>query len=272
MAVISSIDSRSIPNRNEWKCDICWEGLNQPVLENPDDSVLKKPEDIVVHRQLFFDNKSGEKHSFHRECLEKWLEKKNTCPICRTPLYHSRTLSMISSLATHLLSCSGAMFGALVLGAGLAFVPIHLPFSASLLLGFSLSSFINTAVGVSIGSAFFKFIEKCEQLELMSTKKATIAKVANIAFGVFFSAMGAPAGVVLLSTTIVTVVLASYAIKRAENQEYSCSELALRSGFVAAAIACGQCLSQGLVTNVFLRVIGGVFMPEGLYRDIFYSS
>ena len=104
----------------------------------------------------------------------------------------------------------------------------------------------------------------------MSTKKATIAKVANIAFGVFFSAMGAPAGVVLLSTTIVTVVLASYAIKRAENQEYSCSELALRSGFVAAAIACGQCLSQGLVTNVFLRVIGGVLYAGGIISGTYF--
>jgi hypothetical protein len=26
------------------------------------------------------------KHNFHEECLEKWMERNNTCPICRKDL------------------------------------------------------------------------------------------------------------------------------------------------------------------------------------------
>jgi NACalpha-BTF3-like transcription factor len=29
-------------------------------------------------------------HSYHKECLEKWLNKNNTCPICRTKIGNKR--------------------------------------------------------------------------------------------------------------------------------------------------------------------------------------
>jgi hypothetical protein len=28
-------------------------------------------------------------HEFHHDCIEKWLEKENTCPICRNLIDHS---------------------------------------------------------------------------------------------------------------------------------------------------------------------------------------
>lgn len=30
------------------------------------------------------------KHVFHKECIEKWLSTKSTCPICRKPIKKTR--------------------------------------------------------------------------------------------------------------------------------------------------------------------------------------
>ncbi len=58
-------DSMSINTEN--LCSICWSSMND-----------------------IYNTKC--KHSFHKICIDKWLENNNTCPICRTiikPIKHS---------------------------------------------------------------------------------------------------------------------------------------------------------------------------------------
>ncbi len=50
------------------KCGIC--------LENFEDA-MQDPENKIVKLRCG--------HMFHRKCVEPWLKKKQTCPLCRTP-------------------------------------------------------------------------------------------------------------------------------------------------------------------------------------------
>lgn len=46
---------------------------------------MKDSSDVVAHS-----NGDGDKHPFHKTCLEPWLKIKDTCPVCKTPILSLR--------------------------------------------------------------------------------------------------------------------------------------------------------------------------------------
>ena len=62
-------------------CPICLETLSETDPEDPSRDVQ---EDLTEEPNMAVKLKCG--HVFHRMCLQEWLQKNMTCPICRTPV------------------------------------------------------------------------------------------------------------------------------------------------------------------------------------------
>lgn len=62
-------------------CPICLEPL---AGTDPEDPSRDLQEEITEEPYMAIKLKCG--HVFHRACLQEWLQKNMTCPICRTPV------------------------------------------------------------------------------------------------------------------------------------------------------------------------------------------
>jgi hypothetical protein len=74
---------------NSWKCAICKEG-------------------IAEGRQLVSAHKPSENgtlHVFHRQCLEPWMDRRQTCPTCRAPS-NPKPLPEVWSAGTYKVKCT----------------------------------------------------------------------------------------------------------------------------------------------------------------------
>lgn len=65
-------------------CPICLEPLSGPDPEDPAEDLAEDSEDLAEEPHVAIKLKCG--HVFHRQCLQEWIQKKMTCPICRTPV------------------------------------------------------------------------------------------------------------------------------------------------------------------------------------------
>ena len=64
-------------------CLICLESFKSPPSENSNDTKIKKEKRRLIKKTEQGCSTLKCKHKFHTVCLEKWLVKKNSCPICR---------------------------------------------------------------------------------------------------------------------------------------------------------------------------------------------
>ena len=62
-------------------CPICLEPLAETDPEDPSEDLT---EELTKAPHTAIKLKCG--HVFHRACLQEWLQKNLTCPICRTPV------------------------------------------------------------------------------------------------------------------------------------------------------------------------------------------
>ena len=62
-------------------CPICLEPLAETDPEDPSEDIT---EELTKEPHTAIKLKCG--HVFHRACLQEWLQKNLTCPICRTPV------------------------------------------------------------------------------------------------------------------------------------------------------------------------------------------
>jgi hypothetical protein len=52
-------------------------------------------------------------HIFHRACIEPWLQRNNTCPICRTKIEWHRNMDAAEELMHHNIENGQAIINAL---------------------------------------------------------------------------------------------------------------------------------------------------------------
>lgn len=73
----------------KWYCGShLW--IGNRIFEYKRDYVRKKQLCSICHEDMYFDQKITQtmcSHKFHTECLDKWLEKKHNCPMCRHGLF-----------------------------------------------------------------------------------------------------------------------------------------------------------------------------------------
>lgn len=73
----------------KWYCDShLW--IGNRMFEYKHDYVRQKQLCSICHEYMNLDQKVTQtmcSHSFHTECLEKWLEQKHNCPMCRHGLF-----------------------------------------------------------------------------------------------------------------------------------------------------------------------------------------
>ena len=66
-------------------CPICLEPLAETNPEDPSEDLREDlREELTEEPHTAIKLKCG--HVFHRGCLQEWLQKNMTCPICRTPV------------------------------------------------------------------------------------------------------------------------------------------------------------------------------------------
>ncbi|MFA6118791.1 MAG: hypothetical protein WC688_02630 [Parachlamydiales bacterium] len=84
----------SIYNPNEF-CSICLEPLNKTEF-------LFWKEEVVAH-----DGDGGDKHPFHKVCLDPWVNKHRFCPMCWKPVH------IVERQLVHIVECKSLWVNAL---------------------------------------------------------------------------------------------------------------------------------------------------------------
>ncbi|XP_055315720.1 E3 ubiquitin-protein ligase RNF181 [Sitodiplosis mosellana] len=81
--------NRSSPEKNSEKCMICLK-LDPAEPDDEDDDVkddgLNQTDKDGFYEKVFKVMPCSRSHAFHSECILPWLEKTNSCPLCRHEL------------------------------------------------------------------------------------------------------------------------------------------------------------------------------------------
>jgi len=76
-----------------WEEEVSFSDYDEPEgLSAPEIQSLPRHSGVAFECSICFElategTKLQCNHSYHPECLEKWLAKKSTCPYCRDPVY-----------------------------------------------------------------------------------------------------------------------------------------------------------------------------------------